>query len=410
MATTPVGSLPANQTSPAGTTATGDAGQSVVNDIVKNCPWIPSQPNIPITQGYGTTSYTGEPSGHGQPHWHAGVDLGVGTGTVVEFPATNGNAVVQWLSNAGVDVANILGGSVVQIGQDAIYHRGVIGGEDGNDSYSIDPEGYGDHPVTLSVRASGTSLSPTPVFDVILGHGMAWLQNDGDIVRPGDQLLKTDCEGNCSGPHLHFEVRPYKGGYGTDVDPWGVLTNGTGTSVTSPTGQQIGSDIQAAAQDVSGAITGAVDDAEKLVIGLGMSALGTVMMGGAGWIGFQAIKGAMPVRTATGVVRTTTRTLRRPASGGAKRSLMPRVRPASGGPTSQASAPRTTPAPPQTVAPPPRTAPAPAPSALANVGASAVAKVSRGANPSTLTAAEGAWLKAHPDQLVAALRAAGKAA
>jgi hypothetical protein len=395
---------PSNATEPnQGQTATGDVGAGVVGETVKGIPWVPNPPTVTITQQYGTTSYTGEPPGHGQPHWHAGVDLGYTTGTVVEFPTLNQNAIVSWFESAFGGAINLIPGQTIPYG---VYHRGVIGGVDGNSKYSPDPEGYGDHACTVTLQADDQGHA----FDVILGHGQAWLQADGANITSGDQLLSTDTEGNASGPHLHFEVRPVRGAYGTDVDPWAVLTNGEAASFTNPA-TDIGSDVQAAGQAISSAIETAVTDAEQLVIGLGMSALGTVMMGGAGWIGFQAIKGAMPVRTATGVVRTTTRTLRRPASGGAKRSLMPKVRPASGaGPTSQASAPRTTPAPPRTVAPPPRTAPAPAPSAPANVGASAVAKVSRGANPSTLTAVEGAWLKAHPAQLVAALRAAGKAA
>jgi hypothetical protein len=401
---------PSNATEPnQGKTATGDAGTSVVGEVVKNCPWVPNPPTVTITQGWGVTDYTGEPAGHGSPHWHAGVDLGYTTGTTVEFPTIDQNALKNWLANQGINIANFFGGGSVlqtfQLGTDAIYHRGVWDGS----KYAPDPEGYGDHACTVTVRASPASGGTAKgLFDVILGHGQAWLQSDGDVVRAGDHLISSDCEGNCSGPHLHFEVRPPQGAYGTDTDPWQVLINGVGSNISSPAVTDIGSDVQAAAQDISGAIGTAVSDAEKLVIGLGMSALGALMMGGGGWIGFQAVKGSMPVRTATGVARTTTRTVRRPGSGGgSRRPLTARVRPASGtGPTPEPRAPRTTPAPPRAVTPPPR----PTPSAPADVGASAVAKVSRGANPSTLTAVEGAWLKAHPDQLVAALRAAGKAA
>jgi len=41
----------------------------------------------------------------------------------------------------------------------------------------------------------------------------------GDRVRPGKVLGLTGATGNTSGAHLHFEVRPAGGRYGSDVHP-----------------------------------------------------------------------------------------------------------------------------------------------------------------------------------------------
>lgn len=269
-----------------GQIASGDAGQSVVGELVKNCPWIPSNPSITITQGYGQTSYTGEPPGHGYPHWHAGVDLGVTTGTTVVFPGqdTSNPDWQQWIQQVFGSIA------ATWENVSATYHRGVWNGSD----YGLDPDGYGSHPVTLTFTATSqlagnADVSKGQGFDVILGHGYAWLQNEDDQVNPGDQLLMTDCEGNCSGPHLHFEVRPVKGLYGTDVDPWGVLMNGKGTTVSNPA-TNVGLDVQAAAQAIEQGITTAADDAVKLAIGLAEASLGGAVLGLGIWLMFKGVQ------------------------------------------------------------------------------------------------------------------------
>ena len=178
--------------------APGDVSDADVGQLVST-PWA-SQQKWTLNQQYGETAYKGEPSGHGYPHWHPGVDLGLPANTVVSLPQ---------------DLAEETG----------VFHRGIWNGKE----YVTDPDGYGSHATTITLGN----------IEVILGHGVAWMQADGANVRAGDALIKTDTEGNATGPHLHFEVRPTHGRYGSDVNPWPTLTVGTtvaGVGGPAPTG------------------------------------------------------------------------------------------------------------------------------------------------------------------------------
>lgn len=189
--------------------AFGDTGPAVVGQLIAT-PWVPESGPVRINQGYGPTSDTGEPGGHGALHFHPGVDLNYDAGTIVYFPHLSG---LSALLHIGL--------------QEGTFHRGVWDSQ--KRKYAPDPGGYGNHATTITIGNPGR-------VDVILGHGMAWLQPDGATVRPGDALIKTDNEGNSTGPHLHFELRPVKGGYGSDVDPWPLVTGPSGVVETQGVG------------------------------------------------------------------------------------------------------------------------------------------------------------------------------
>lgn len=267
-----------------------DYGSAAVGSKVKT-PWAGEQ-EWGITQGWGPTSYTGEPAGHGSPHWHAGVDLGIPSNTIVSFPQINPGVLQNILSGLALNLPNV----AVAYGVSGVFHRGTWNGK----AYVADPGGYGSHvaTVTIQVGLAGVAGPEDQLFDVVLGHGSGWLQADGAVVRGGDALIKTDNEGNSSGPHLHFEVRPVKGSYGSDVDPWDVLSQGAG-AIPGQVGSQVGSDVQAAAGAIATAITKAEQDAVNLALGLGLAGLGVAALG-AGvvllWKGFAPAAALSPSR------------------------------------------------------------------------------------------------------------------
>jgi hypothetical protein len=154
------------------------AGQAVVGTMISS-PWFSG--TYEVTQGWGQTDYGGEPEGHGVLHWHAGVDIGLPCGTVISLPA----------------------------------------GLSGTAKALDNPGGYG---TALIVQLDSG-------IDVLLGHNRQRLVTDGEVLRPGMQLTVSNNTGNSTGCHLHFEVRPHGGRYGTDVDPSAVLLDGTAASI-----------------------------------------------------------------------------------------------------------------------------------------------------------------------------------
>lgn len=163
------------------------AGQQVVGTRITT-PWLPGA--WEITQGWGQTDYDGEPEGHGYAHWHAGVDIGCDSGTVITLPAG--------LSGKAKAVDN--------------------------------PGGYG---TALVVQLD------SPQLDVWLGHNRQRFVSDGEQLRAGMQLAATNSTGNSTGPHLHFEVRPRDGRYGTDIDPSTLLLSGTSVALLSAPGADV---------------------------------------------------------------------------------------------------------------------------------------------------------------------------
>lgn len=152
--------------------------------------WWPGNPSI--SQGYGPTSLTLEPPGHGFAHWHAGIDVAMACGTPLSTP--------YW--------------ATVENDADAI------------------PNGFGSIHRTLRLDDG---------HDVILGHVQAWYPAVGTRIPPGTRVADAGTQGNSTGCHVHFEVRPAGGRFGSDVDPtaWmtGVAPSGTlwGVDTNSPT-------------------------------------------------------------------------------------------------------------------------------------------------------------------------------
>lgn len=127
----------------------------------------------PLTQGFGPTSYSFEfpyvYQGVAYPHFHTGVDIGVGSGTPIAAAA--GGTVVL----AG---ANVVGGKLV---------------------------GYGNYVVIAHGGGLYTLYGHLSRIDVVAGQRVA----------AGEQIGLSGSTGNSTGPHLHFEVRQ---GY-EPVDP-----------------------------------------------------------------------------------------------------------------------------------------------------------------------------------------------
>lgn len=155
----------------------------------------------PITQGYGTSGWPGhpgaadaEPAGHGQTHWHAGLDYGCPAGTALHACAD---------------------GTVVYAGLDP-YGAGYNGG-------------FG---LMLQIRYD--PLGPqNAVFYSLFGHESALLVTTGQHVTRGQHVsdsggdgppgVGTD-SGNSSGAHLHYEIRTGNGGFGSDINPTQATT------------------------------------------------------------------------------------------------------------------------------------------------------------------------------------------
>jgi murein DD-endopeptidase MepM/ murein hydrolase activator NlpD len=119
----------------------------------------------PLTQGFGPSDYGFEfpyvYQGVSYPHFHTGVDIGIGMGTAI---SAAGDGVVVL---AGT---NVVGGRVV---------------------------GYG----TYVVIAHGGGLY------TLYGHLSQLGVAAGDQVRTGQVIGLSGSTGNSTGPHLHFEVR-----------------------------------------------------------------------------------------------------------------------------------------------------------------------------------------------------------
>lgn len=147
----------------------------------------------PVTQPFGPTKYPAEPPGYGFPHFHMGIDIGMPEPTHL-FSRYNGFVVEKGLS------------------------------------------GYGAQSIRFRTSAG----------DVILGH-LDSSAPVGSKIFAGSTLGFSggadNDDGNSSGAHLHFEVRPLGGGYGTAVDPakWLTISATLGGNMLSykPGGTQV---------------------------------------------------------------------------------------------------------------------------------------------------------------------------
>ncbi|GAA4117348.1 hypothetical protein GCM10022215_17870 [Nocardioides fonticola] len=79
--------------------------------------------------------------------------------------------------------------------------------------------------VSTSGGSWGSAYGTVVVLRARSGHDVGYCHLSktrvkvGDVVRPGTIIGETGNSGNSTGPHLHFEVRPAGGRYGSDVDP-----------------------------------------------------------------------------------------------------------------------------------------------------------------------------------------------
>lgn len=79
--------------------------------------------------------------------------------------------------------------------------------------------GYGDHYVC--VDSSQPTGAGGPDLVACYGHGEAQLVQVGDTVAAGQPVALEGCEGDCTGPHLHFEIRA--GLWGQVSDPYAFM-------------------------------------------------------------------------------------------------------------------------------------------------------------------------------------------
>lgn len=132
--------------------------------------------DYPITQGYGCTDFTGEPTSPRHPecnYWHSGIDIGLPCGRFV---------------------IAAMSGTVVQVGV------------------------YGGGPYALIADVGGWWLW--------LLHLQANWVGQGERFGPGQILGEVGTLGFSTGCHLHFQVTPAGGGYFDDVDPGAWLFGG----------------------------------------------------------------------------------------------------------------------------------------------------------------------------------------
>src|ERR1700675_962419 len=226
------------------------AGQGVVGQQV-SCPWLDPLGPYEITQGWGSTNVGSEPAedrqGKHYSHWHAGVDLSADHMTTRHV----------------VMPAGVLAKAV----------------------YLNNPQGYGTA-LILEVYSSvqtgrGGAVIAQRHVDIFLGHLATRLVANGQMVRGGDRLAVPDSTGNSTGPHLHFEVRPPDGKYGTDFDPSAWLLSGT------EFGTNAGAGVLDPLAGIGDAITQAERSVMNTVVGLAQAPLGgSLMLAGGVTIGF----------------------------------------------------------------------------------------------------------------------------
>ncbi len=163
--------------------------------------WWPGNP--PITQGYGPTSYSFEPPEHGYLHWHSGIDVGMRCGTPLY----------------------------------TAYAATVV-----NDADNI-PNGFG---------AIYRTLRLDDGHDVILGHVQRWYVPVRTRIAAGTHVADVGTQGNSTGCHVHFEVRPAGGRFGSDINPTQWMAGGPPPVPTHPiVNQAHGLCLDAAAQTLA---------------------------------------------------------------------------------------------------------------------------------------------------------------
>jgi murein DD-endopeptidase MepM/ murein hydrolase activator NlpD len=108
----------------------------------------------PVWPAQGTIT---SPFGHTEGRWHPGIDIG---------------------ELRSLDVVAAVPGRIELVGEPTGY------------------EGYGNVVVEESAG-----------YQEVYAHLSAWQVEPGQIVRPGERIATAGCTGDCTGTHLHFEVR-----------------------------------------------------------------------------------------------------------------------------------------------------------------------------------------------------------
>lgn len=125
--------------------------------------------------------------------------------TFAAYPVTFGYHVKTSLGSLGYhtgeDHACPIGSRAV-----AVTYGEVIYTAEGGGSYGAD---YGNIMVVRSLSG----------FDQLYCHLSKFVLKVNDAVKPGVTLALTGESGHVTGPHLHYEVRPKGGHFGSDIRP-----------------------------------------------------------------------------------------------------------------------------------------------------------------------------------------------
>lgn len=251
------------------------AGQTTVGQRITS-PWFDG--SFEETQGWGPSPLGLEPEGHGYAHWHAGVDVGLPCGTTIKLPGQLQGVRCVWVDNPGGYGTALM----LQLGLP------VIAGRAGN-------------------------VQTVKRVDVWLGHLRQRLVSDGQIVSGGTHLALSNNTGNSTGCHVHFEVRPGGGRYGTDIDPSDTLFGGapgaqgpSGTTTTDGQNPYNPIDPRYEIWNAEHAVSQGLTALEAELVGLAQAALGTVILLGGVVVTIMALRGrSLPQigQSVAGVVR-----------------------------------------------------------------------------------------------------------
>lgn len=157
--------------------------------------WPLQQQGI-LEQGYGATTNGFEWPGHGQPHWHSGIDI-------------------SWAGIRGAPILAAADGTV------KVAASGCVEGD-----YACNT-GWGNYIILQHTGAAAGLFT-------LYGHQTSFAVAQGDTVQQGQVIGYVGSTGNSTGPHLHFEVRNNGGGWGSDVNPGPYLSTGLATTLAPP--------------------------------------------------------------------------------------------------------------------------------------------------------------------------------
>jgi len=269
-----------------GALAGGVGGPAVGQHVTS--PWFAG--SWPITQGWGPSSYAGEPEGHGYAHWHAGVDVGLACGTEIDLPHDL-QAYARWVDNPGGYGTALR----IELGQ-----------------------------LVTTLAGKSTVQTWKRTNDVWLGHLRQRYVADGQRLWGGEKLAASNNTGNSTGCHLHFEVRPSSARYGTDIDPTALLMFG-GANAPSSSSSSDGNpynplDPRYGVWELENGLSAGISSAETMLLGVGQTALGTTLLVGGLVIVAFGLRGKNLGQLRSAAVNVETRPSRAPAPAARRRA------------------------------------------------------------------------------------------